>query len=86
MKFLELTTARLRAPMESDIEKITAICQEPEIVAFATVPSSYRREHAEAFVTEAISHGWAATTNTRWPPESFPAGPRISQASGLGLQ
>ena len=68
MEFVELTTARLRLrrPVESDIDTITAICQEPEIVAFTTVPSPYRRSHAEAFVIEAVPHGWAAGTDCTW--------------------
>ena len=68
MEFVELTTARLRLrrPVESDIETITAICQEPEIVAFTTVPSPYRREHAEAFVTETVPRGWADGTECTW--------------------
>lgn len=68
MEFVELTTARLRLrrPVESDIETITAVCQGPEMVAFTTVPSPYGREHAEAFVTEAVPHGWAAGTGCTW--------------------
>ena len=68
MEFVELTTARLRLrrPVESDIDTITAICQEPEIVAFTTVPSPYRREHAETFVTEVVPRGWDAGTDCTW--------------------
>lgn len=68
MECVELTTARLRlrSPVASDIDTITAICQEPEIVAFTTVPSPYRREHAETFVTETVPHGWAAGTGCTW--------------------
>jgi RimJ/RimL family protein N-acetyltransferase len=46
----------LRAPQASDVDAITAACQDPSISRFTTIPRPYGREHAEAFVRESAQH------------------------------
>ncbi|MBT2474754.1 GNAT family N-acetyltransferase [Microbacterium sp. ISL-103] len=62
-----LTTERLvlRVPDESDIDAITAACQDPEIPRWTTVPSPYTRADAEDYV-RLISEWWAAGSQTIW--------------------
>ena len=53
----------LRVPTLYDVDRITEICQDPEIQRFTRVPSPYRRSDAESFVAmaqEAIDGGRGA--------------------------
>jgi RimJ/RimL family protein N-acetyltransferase len=60
-----LTTGRLvlSAPGEADIDRLTELCQDPDIAAWTTVPSPYTRENAEQFVREIVAGGMAAGTD-----------------------
>lgn len=62
-----LTTERLalRVPTESDVDAITAACQDPEIPRWTTVPSPYTREHAEEYV-RLIREWWADGSQAIW--------------------
>lgn len=44
---------RLRRPTAADVDRLHAVCQDPDIQRFTTVPVPYRREHAEDFVRAA---------------------------------
>lgn len=53
----------LRPPTPGDIERITEICQDPDIQRFTRVPVPYRAEDAEGFVAmagEALERGSGA--------------------------
>ena len=56
MEPVTLTTERLvlHVPDDSDIDAITAACQDPEIPRWTTVPSPYTREHGEGYVLSLI--------------------------------
>jgi RimJ/RimL family protein N-acetyltransferase len=60
-----LTTGRmvLTAPAEADIDALTAICQDPDIAAWTSVPAPYTRADAEAFVLRIVPAGLAAGTD-----------------------
>jgi RimJ/RimL family protein N-acetyltransferase len=60
-----LTTGRLvlTPPGQADIDALTAICQDPQIPAWTTVPSPYTRADAERFVLETVPNGLAAGTD-----------------------
>lgn len=60
-----LTTGRLvlTAPAEADIDALTAICQDPDIAAWTSVPAPYTRADAEAFVQRIVQAGLAAGTD-----------------------
>ncbi|MBS1675324.1 MAG: GNAT family N-acetyltransferase [Actinobacteria bacterium] len=64
---VELRTSRLalRAPGADDIDAITAICQDPEIARWTTVPSPYSRADAEEFV-HLVAQWWADGSETVW--------------------
>lgn len=68
MECVTLTTERLilRCPSAADVDRVLSICEDPEIVAFTTVPHPYRLEDAKAFVTEIIPAGWASGTGLAW--------------------
>lgn len=55
MEPVTLTTSRLvlRAFTKSDVDAVHAACQDPDIQYYTPVPTPYRREDAERFVTEA---------------------------------
>jgi RimJ/RimL family protein N-acetyltransferase len=61
----ELTTERLvlRPWLEQDIEQIFAICQDPEIQRWTTVPTPYRLEDADYFVRQITLRGYADGTS-----------------------
>ncbi|MBO9704928.1 MAG: GNAT family N-acetyltransferase, partial [Arthrobacter sp.] len=65
---MTLTTERLilRCPSAADVDRVLSICEDPEIVAFTTVPHPYRLEDAKTFVTEIIPAGWASGTGLAW--------------------
>lgn len=55
MPALDLPTLRdgdltLRPPRPEDADAVTAACQDPEIPRWTSVPSPYRREHAEEWL------------------------------------
>jgi RimJ/RimL family protein N-acetyltransferase len=54
---------RMRQPAASDIDAITAACQDPDIQRFTRVPIPYTRDDAEQFVG-IVSEQWAAGTPT----------------------
>ena len=54
---------RLRSPLERDIPRITAVCQDAEVQRWTRVPSPYREEDARAFVrlaAESLASGRGA--------------------------
>lgn len=53
----------LRPWAESDIDALTAACQDPEIQRYVPVPAPYTRAHAEVFVREALPAGREAGTD-----------------------
>ena len=55
----------LRAPVETDIDRITECCQDPAVQRFTTVPAPYHRSHAEGFVG-IVAQGWEAGTDHTW--------------------
>jgi RimJ/RimL family protein N-acetyltransferase len=60
-----LTTGRLvlAAPTAADVDTLAEICQDEAIQAWTTVPSPYRREHAQHFVETVVPQGLAAGTD-----------------------
>ena len=56
----------LSAPTESDVDTITALCQDPVIQEWTTVPSPYARSDAEGFVTGMVAAGWAQDKDYTW--------------------
>jgi len=67
MEPVTLTTERLvlHVPDDSDIDAITAACQDPEIPRWTTVPSPYTREHGEGYV-RLIGEWWADGSQAIW--------------------
>lgn len=68
MRPIALETERLvlSAPVDSDIDAITAACQDPLFEGFMTTPWPYERRHAEAFVRELVPAGWRDATELTW--------------------
>lgn len=62
-----LTTTRLHLsrPVEGDVEAIFAICQDPLIQQYTTVPSPYTREDAESFVA-LVGEWWESGDELVW--------------------
>lgn len=67
MQPIVLTTERLTLsiPTESDIEAITAACQDPEVPRWTTVPSPYTQEDAAEFI-ELVKGWWERGEETVW--------------------
>lgn len=63
-----LTGARvvLSAPTEADIDLIAALCVDPEIAEWTTVPSPYTRDDAVGFVTGMVADGWVTGRTLTW--------------------
>lgn len=58
---LLLSTAR-----PDDIDRITALCQDPSIQRWVTVPVPYTRDNAISFVTESVPTGWESGRELTW--------------------
>lgn len=56
----------LTPPTAADVDVITAICQDPQIAAWTTVPHPYLREHAEGFISDLVTPGWESGTDLTW--------------------
>ncbi|MFF0611855.1 GNAT family N-acetyltransferase [Nocardia tengchongensis] len=63
-EFLSDGTVWLSPPAVSDIDAITALCQEPSIGAWTTMPVPYHRADAEKFIYDIVGPGWAARSPT----------------------
>lgn len=63
-----LTTPRLllRCPRASDVDAITAACQDPEIQRRVPIPVPYRREHAVDYVADYCIGGWQTGARCTW--------------------
>ncbi|HLV05531.1 GNAT family N-acetyltransferase [uncultured Georgenia sp.] len=48
----------LSVPTSADVDRITELCQDPEVQRWTTVPSPYTRAHAESFVADLVGPGW----------------------------
>lgn len=68
MQIRELSTKRLllNQPGETDLDAITAHCQDPLFERYLTTPWPYLREHAEGFVREIVPAGWADGSEATW--------------------
>lgn len=86
-------TVWLSRPRAADIDTITALCQEPSIGEWVTIPVPYGRGEAESFLTDMVDPGWAARSPT-WairPAEDGPVigmialGARDETASEIGF-
>jgi RimJ/RimL family protein N-acetyltransferase len=56
----------LSTPAVADVDVIAALCQDPEIQWWTTVPSPYTRADAEHFVSEWVIGGWAEDRDCTW--------------------
>jgi RimJ/RimL family protein N-acetyltransferase len=74
----------LSTPVAADIERITALCQDPAIQAGTTVPAPYTRSDAEAFVNTIVANGWANGTSLIWAIRD-PLSGRLDGTIGVDL-
>ena len=60
----EITAGRLhlRPWRADDADAVTAVCQDPEVQRWTTLPVPYRREHAVDYVARMSPQGWADGT------------------------
>lgn len=56
----------LAVPTAGDVDRVTDICQDPEILRWTTLPSPYRRSDAEYFVEQHVPKGWSDETALTW--------------------
>lgn len=63
----------LAVPKTTDVDRITDICQDPEILRWTTMPAPYEREYAQTFVNDNVPRGWETEKELTWAirdPES----------------
>ncbi|MVU79196.1 GNAT family N-acetyltransferase [Nocardia sp. ET3-3] len=75
-EFLSDGTVWLSPPAVSDIDGITALCQEPSIGAWTTMPVPYHRADAEKFIYDIVGPGWAGRSPT-WAVRRADNGPVV---------
>lgn len=74
----------LRAPGPADVDRIDALCQNPAIQEWTTVPSPYSREDAASFVSGFVGDGWARGSSLNWAVRDA-ADDTLLGMVGLGL-
>jgi RimJ/RimL family protein N-acetyltransferase len=67
MRPVTLRTERLELslPIEADADDVYDACQDPDIRRYTTVPSPYRRRHAEEFIVR-VRKNWDEDTEQTW--------------------
>ncbi|MFD0074667.1 GNAT family N-acetyltransferase [Streptomyces sp. NPDC127166] len=83
MEPITLTTdrLRLRTPVPEDVDAVYAICQDPDIRRWTTVPDPYKREDAEFFVHRLVPDGWREDTEYTFAAEPVEGGPLLAAAT-----
>lgn len=68
MECVELDTDRLilRTPSDSDVDQITALCQDATIAEFTRLPQPYEREDALTFVRHMVPDNWRTGAGLTW--------------------
>ncbi|WP_454083539.1 GNAT family N-acetyltransferase [Georgenia sp. Marseille-Q6866] len=56
----------LETPTLADVDRVTEVCQDPEVQRWTTVPTPYRREHAVGFIGSFVADGWERGDNLTW--------------------
>ncbi|WP_026928393.1 GNAT family N-acetyltransferase [Granulicoccus phenolivorans] len=62
----------LSAPTAADVDRITELCQDPDIQRWTTIPVPYARQDAVGFLTAMVEPGWA-TGSPVWAVRIRPA-------------
>ncbi len=76
----DLPELLLTVPTVEDVDRITQICQDPDIQRWTTVPAPYGREDAEGFVRGMVASGWEQGRDLTWGvrvPDGAPGGSRL---------
>ncbi|MFE3742801.1 GNAT family N-acetyltransferase [Streptomyces sp. NPDC059134] len=83
MESVTLTTGRLllRTLTSDDIDAVHAICQDPAIQRWISVPAPYERGHAEHFVERLVADGWRSGTNCTFGFLPLGGGPLMGAVS-----
>jgi RimJ/RimL family protein N-acetyltransferase len=56
----------LDALTDTDLDDVTAACQDPDVAVWTTVPSPYERTDAEAFLDGYVRPGWVRGDELVW--------------------
>ncbi|MDX3849041.1 GNAT family N-acetyltransferase [Streptomyces sp. AK02-01A] len=83
MEPLTLTTERLRlrAFTADDTDLVYAVCQDPDIQRWTTIPSPYERRHAEDFTGRLVPDGWRNDTEYTFAVQPRDGGPVVAAIS-----
>ncbi|MBD0712134.1 MULTISPECIES: GNAT family N-acetyltransferase [unclassified Streptomyces] len=89
---ITLTTDRLRlrnfvvgaADGPDDTDAVHALCQDPDIRRWTTVPDPYTRQDAELFLQRLVPDGWRDDTEYAFAVEPLAGGPLLAAASLSG--
>lgn len=56
----------LSTPTAADVDRITEICQDPDVQRWTTVPSPYGREDAVGYIEHVVAPGWESGEDLTW--------------------
>ncbi|PSK97899.1 RimJ/RimL family protein N-acetyltransferase [Haloactinopolyspora alba] len=56
----------LAVPTPADIDRLTHICQDPEVLRWTSIPTPYTRQEAETFVEQVVPKGWSEERDLTW--------------------
>lgn len=56
----------LSAPTKADVDRITEICQDPEIQEWTSVPVPYGVQDAQFFISNVVAPGWEQGRELNW--------------------
>lgn len=72
----------LSAPTQADLERITELCQDPDIQEWTTVPRGYSLQDARFFLDEVVAPGWDGGRDLTWAVREVQDGTSAGQAPG----
>ncbi|MER5967794.1 GNAT family N-acetyltransferase [Streptomyces sp. NPDC002057] len=80
---ITLTTdrLRLRSFVPEDADAVHAICQDPDIRRWTTVPDPYTPQDADFFLNRLVVDGWREDTEYVFAVEPLAGGPLLASAS-----
>lgn len=62
----DLPALMLSVPTLADADRITDICQEPDIQRWTTIPFPYSRQDATDFIEKVVTPGWESDRTYTW--------------------
>ncbi|WP_265521048.1 GNAT family N-acetyltransferase [Oerskovia flava] len=82
---LDAGDVHLSTPTSADVDRITQVCQDPDVARWTVVPAPYTRDDAVGFVDGYVTDGWAKGNVLTWAVRDRAAVSAGTPAPVLGM-